>query len=114
MVKYIRWIARIWSLLSIAFVLVFFVGEGFDPRAFSGIEWLMFFFFPIGTLAGLVQGWKKEAIGGSVTLFSFAAFYIVDFISTRSFPKGPYFFLIMAPGLLFLLCWFLTHDQRTS
>ncbi len=114
MVRYIRWIARIWSILSIAFVLLFFFGERFNPASMSGIEWLLFFFFPVGTLAGLIRGWNHVALGGSITVFSFLAFYIVNFVNSRTFPQGPYFLLIMAPGLLYLLCWLLTHDERTS
>ena len=51
----LRWIARIWGILSIAFILVMFIGNIFletDPYQFQSEELLAFAFFPVGVLAG--------------------------------------------------------------
>jgi len=65
----IRWIARAWSVASVGFVLLMFVG-------------------------------------------SLLAFYAALRIMGGRFPGGPYFALVAAPGILFLVCWLLSRGVR--
>jgi hypothetical protein len=87
-------------------VLVFIIGEGFNPKLLAPKEWLGFIFFPIGICFGLVVAWWKEGLGASIVVASLVAFYIVDFATSGTFPKGWAWELFAAPGFLFALCWY--------
>ena len=112
--KMMRWIARLWSIVSIAFVITMSVGEGISFSSWSGIEWIMFIFFPVGVIGGLIHGWRKEALGGGVAVFSLLAFYLAHFIKLGILPRGPYFILTAFPGVIYMGLWLMTHDERTS
>ncbi len=101
----LRWIARIWGILSIAFILVMFIGNIFletDPYQFQSEELLAFAFFPVGVLAGVLLGFWQEMRGGIIALGSLIIFYIVELISSGTIAKGPWFLLVAAPGLFFI------------
>jgi hypothetical protein len=106
-----RWTARVWSILSIVFVLVFAVGEGMaggGPRP-GFQEWVGLAFFPIGVGVGLVVAWFREELGGLLALGCLIAFYVWNLLRSGHWPRGPYGFLVAAPGLLFLMAGFLSH-----
>jgi hypothetical protein len=109
----IRWIARAWSIASIGFVLLMFGGsalaEGFDPAQFTPRDWVGLFFFPLGVCLGLIVAWRREGLGGGMTVGSFLAFYATLRITDGRFPRGPWFALVAAPGILFLVCWLLSR-----
>jgi len=105
-IKIIRWIARIWSLFSLALFLLFFIGESWgQPLQFTPEELLGLLFFPGGVVLGMILAWKWELWGGLITVASLLAFYLLEFIMDRDFPGGPWFLLFAAPGFLFLLVW---------
>ena len=66
---------------------------------------VLFVFFPIGTCAGMILGWRWEGLGGTITIGSLLAFYGALRIMDGRFPGGPFFALVAAPGLLFLFSW---------
>lgn len=112
-VNRLRVTAKVWSILSIGFVLLIFIGEGLsgnDPMPTTS-EWVGLTFFPIGIVIGLALAWSREGIGGAVTVFSLIAFYIWDLIRSGDLPGGPFFLLVAAPGVLFLACWFWSRDN---
>lgn len=97
----LRWTARIWSVATIALVLAFIIGErgqGPGPR-----DLLFFLFFPIGICAGMVVAWWKERLGGIITVGSLLVFYVLQYAIAGRLPRGPWFLVFAAPGLLFLL-----------
>jgi hypothetical protein len=100
---WVWWIARVWSIASVALVVLFIVGERSLPA--SQVEWLDFLFFPAGVCAGLCLAWWREGLGGSVAVGSLVVFYLVHFLTSGTFPKGLAWLLFAAPGPLFLLCW---------
>lgn len=104
----LRRIARGWSIASIGFVLLIFLGEVIFPHAegpFRLRDLVLFVFFPIGTCAGMILAWRWEGLGGTITIGSLLAFYAALRIMDGRFPGGPFFALVAAPGLLFLLSW---------
>jgi hypothetical protein len=103
----VRWTARILTIVSIGLVLLFIVGEGFNPTKIKPIEWLGFLFFPFGISVGMILAWWKEGLGGSITVGSLCMFYMINFAITSRFPKGWAWFAFAAPGFLFLLYWYL-------
>ena len=102
----IRWIARISALLMAVLILLFFVGEamaeGFEPLLHLSVrESLMMVAF-VDLWLGLILGWRWELLGGLMTILGFASFYLLNVLFTGAFPRGPFFFILAAPSLLFL------------
>jgi hypothetical protein len=113
-VRAVRWAARALSAVSIAFVLLIFIGEGIGSRGegpvrLTAVEIAGLAFFPVMVLLGLVLAWRWEGIGAVITLAGLGAFYILQLLSTGGLPGGPWFALLASPSLLFGLSWLLTR-----
>ena len=111
----ILWIARIWGSLSLLFLIYMLGGHLIDAlsgseKAFgfqSTKELVSFILFPISTIIGLAVSWKREALGGTITLVGIIGFHIV-------MPDLRTDLLVNAlafPGLLYLSYWFLTKGS---
>ena len=120
--KWIRWIARIWSVPIIVFALLFLVGSAWnlattgvaDPHAVEGYPWTENLppIFLLLSILGLGIAWRWERLGGTITivcLLAVVALLLIQTPITRDFPRTaiPYLLsLILAvPGVLFLVCW---------
>jgi len=117
-VTIVRWSARGWSIASVGFVLLMFVGsglaEGFNPAQFAFRDLVGLFFFPFGVCLGMILAWRWEGLGGAIAVGSLLAFYAALRLMDGRFPRGPWFALVAAPGLLFLVCWLLSQDMRKA
>lgn len=117
--KWILWVARIWSLPIIVFVLIFTIGTIWadltnappDPYAVEGtsfMESLPPVFLGISAL-GLALAWRWEMFGAIFSLvFSAAAFvtlfiqgFLTDEISRALIPLL-LVLIVLIPGILFL------------
>jgi hypothetical protein len=101
----LRWSARVLSILAVGVVLLFAFGEGLNLSHFTAPQLVLFAFFPIGVCLGMALAWRWEGLGGGIAVASLAAFYLVDRLTSSSFPRGFAFVALAAPGFLFLLCW---------
>ena len=101
----LRWSARVLSILAVGTVLLFAFVEGLDLSRFHARELVLFVFFPLGVCLGMAVAWRREGLGGCITVASLAAFYLVHRLSSPSFPRGCAFAVLSMPGFLFLLCW---------
>ncbi len=110
----VLWLARILSLASLGIVLLFIVGEGFNPLTFNPTEWLGFVFFPVGISVGMIVAWWKMGIGGSITVGSLIMFYVVQVATSGRFPQGWAWLVFSSPGFLFLLNWYLKRRDRIT
>ena len=110
----LHWTARLLSIASIGLILLFAVGEKFNPVQFTPIELLEFLFFPVGISAGMIVAWWMEGLGGSITVGSLLMFYAINFATSGRFPRGWVWWLFTAPALLFLLNWFRTRKKRSG
>jgi hypothetical protein len=71
-------------------------------------------FFPIGVIVGMLIAWRKKGLGSTITLASPAAFYVWMLAIDGRALRGPYFALLAAPGLLFLVCSLLERRLGTA
>ncbi len=121
--KWIRWIARLWSLPMIVYALVMLIGYAWnwlttgvaDPYAvddYPPIENLPPLFDFLSIL-GLGMAWRWEGLGAAIALvFQLAA--LLALLLHRpigsDFPRSaiPYFIsaVIVIPAILFLAAWF--------
>lgn len=110
----IIWIARIWSLASVGFVLLFLVGDGLNGQGGkpTGAEWIGLAFWPGGVCFGLIIAWFRLRLGGAIAIASLIAFYFWSLFDRGRFPGGPYFVLVAAPGFLFLLSSFMPWPRQ--
>jgi len=110
----LSWVARIWSLASIAFVLVFIFGEVFRGHGAkpTAAEWIGLALFPGGVVVGLVVAWFRDGIGWTIATGSLIGFYGWNLLERGRFPTGPYFLLVAAPGILFLLSSLIAEASR--
>ncbi len=108
----IRWIARIWGSLILAFLLFFLLlhifgndesGEGFR----SATEIITFICFPISAIVGLGLAWKWEGLGGLITVLGMIIFGILR----PEMIINIFTIAILIPGLLFIIYWFLLKKQ---
>jgi hypothetical protein len=110
----VRWTARILSILSIAGLGIFMIGEQFDPFRLQPFELLEFVFFPLGVIGGLMIAWRHEALGGVISLGSFVIFYLLNYAKAGRFPRGWAFFGFSIPAILFLLNWLQIKKKEHS
>ena len=103
----LEWIARAASVASITLLVMIFLGEAFHPSQISPEEWVGLLFFPTGVIAGMIIAWRKEAVGGFITVASLLGFYLVYGYVLRNHIGGWYFLAFSAPGFLFLFHWLL-------
>ncbi|MBN1579359.1 MAG: hypothetical protein JXA89_01555 [Anaerolineae bacterium] len=125
--KWIRWVARIWSLPIILYALLMFAGYSWswittgvaDPYAvedYPPIENLPPILMFLSVL-GLGVAWRWERLGGAITLVLLLAVLVLLFIVTpiaRDFPRTavPYLLALVVaiPGILFLVCWWRSRE----
>lgn len=112
----IRWIARIWGSLILAFVLFFVLAHIFgDEESGEGFrntgEVITFIFFPISSVIGLSIALKWEGLGGLITIGGIIGLFIMrfDLISNLYFIAG-----IAPPGILYILYWYLSKGQSRN
>ena len=108
----VRWMARTWIIASVGFILLMFIGsslvEGFNPAQLASRDWIELLFFPFGVGLGMIVAWRREGLGGGITVGSLLAFYAALRVMDGRFPRGPWFALVAVPGVLFLVCWVLS------
>jgi hypothetical protein len=97
------WPARALSILSAAILVMFAVGEGLNLSQFTPRELVLFSFFPVGVCLGMAVAWRREVLGGGITVASVAGFYLAHRLLSSGFPRGLAFVALALPGFMFLL-----------
>jgi len=121
--KYLRWVARIWSIAIIGIALLFLIGYAWnwvttgtaDPYAvedYPPIENLIPVTLGLSVL-GLGIAWRWEGLGGAITIVSHLATLAVHhwLLSPRPYPY-PVTIAIATPGILFLVLWRLSDSKQ--
>ena len=109
----IRWTARITGVISTLILSLFVLGEPFPVGKITGTEWLGLMLFPVGVVIGFAIAWWREGLGGSITLGSLLAFYVVfTLLMHEPLSDGVWFLVFALPAFLFLLSALLRRSQR--
>ncbi len=105
----LRWSARILSLLLVGYFLLIFFNISVTPSIkFTNLGFLIIVFLIVllTCLAGMLIGFKWEAIGGGINLI--AGIMLCVLVYYRWNWQTTYPYLIMTiPGILYLLSWYL-------
>jgi hypothetical protein len=94
----VRWAARAGSIAS---TLLFAAMATDGPNLPTPAEAVALAMFPIGVVVGFAIAWRRETLGGFVSVASLAAFYLWMTALGRG-PTGPWFLITTAPALLFI------------
>lgn len=105
------WAARLLGLMLAILVLLFIVGEGFDPRLLTSSTGLMFVAF-FTSVIGMLVLWRSRLFGGLIVTGGMAAFFATNFAISGQFPGGWVFPLCFVPGVLALTSWAVTRLQQ--
>ena len=104
--KVLRWTARVWSIVSIIALLLPFFVEGLYWLGATTFREVIGHICFLAVLVGLIVAWRREGLGGGLTLAGTGAFYFTWWLYGKTV-RGPFLLIIAAPGLLFLLYWLL-------
>jgi hypothetical protein len=118
-----RWTARVLTVLLVGLVagpviinggydIVHGFYEGGVPHAFrvKGVEPLQMLLFWTACL-GLVLAWRWPVLGGAAALGGMLLFFAVAFAVQGGFPGGLLPYLMLLPGVLFLLSAFVRRRR---
>jgi hypothetical protein len=108
----LRWLARILSLASIGILLLFLIGEGFNPAAVRFKEGALLAFFPLGVVFGLAIAWWREGLGGAITAGSLLAFHLAHLLLRRQVATGLGFRDLCLTRQQFLAYWLLPRSDK--
>jgi hypothetical protein len=101
----VRWLTRLLTVLVVGLVLMIFLGEGFNPLNLKDVEVVQMIFFWTACI-GMVLAWRWQVIGGAISLGAMILFITVEFVVTGRLPGG-FFYLMLLPGILFMVDAFL-------
>jgi hypothetical protein len=100
----LRLAARAASIVCLAIIILFFVGEGINFSQVAFKEWIGLLLFPGGVFVGLVLAWREEGLGGAIVVVSILAFYLIyGWLLSGTIRQGWAFLPFLVPGILFLL-----------
>jgi hypothetical protein len=106
----VRWTARTLSALLVGLVLVMFIGVtldgGFHPLKLKGVEPIQMVFFWTACI-GMVIAWRWQVLGGALSLGAMILFFAVEFAVNGGLPRGLVLYLMLLPGVLFLVDGFI-------
>jgi hypothetical protein len=107
-----RWMAKLLTVFIVGLVLLFFIGERFNPLKLKGIEVIQMVFFWTACI-GMLVAWRWQVIGGVLSLGGMIFFFTVEVAVTGRSPGG-FFYLMLVPGVLFLLSGFLRRRRSAA
>jgi len=113
-IKILRWIARILSVIIVAFFLFMFIGETFgsvnsgNSKPISGFEIFQLTLMGLGLLS-LFAAWIWELYGG---ILAFLAFVVIIIIHPTTIASP----LIIYPAnaVLFMIVWWMKYHHRND
>jgi hypothetical protein len=98
-------------VLLLGLILALFVGEGFNPLNLKGLEIVQMCLF-VAACVGMAIAWPREQLGAAISLVAMVLFFAVECVATGRMPHGLMFYLLLVPGLLFLISSSLRKRSR--
>jgi len=110
----LRWTARLFAAALLGLVAVIFLGEGgFNPLKLTAVEAIQMTLF-LTTCSGLVVAWRWQVIGGALYLGGMILFLAVEFAVRGGLPRGLLLYLMLLPGILFLVDGFIRRRMSAG
>jgi len=105
-VKTIRWIARIWSALVVAFALWIFIPDSSSSGPIAAVDKFLLSLLGL-TLLGLLIAWRWEFAGGIFAIATMIIRKIAWIILKGNWEIGFLFLWIflLPPALMFIIAW---------
>ena len=115
-VKIVRWIARIWSILILLFVVLrIFIPDPYATEPVPAADWFLLSLWGVSIL-GLLVAWRWELIGGIITIATMFFREIMWIVL-----KGNWWvnfliiwFFVVPPAILFLVAWRLERKAKKT
>jgi hypothetical protein len=112
----VRWIARIWSMLVLAFVLFrILIPDPYATEPVPVVDWFLLSLWGVAVL-GLLVAWRWELVGGIIAIVMMVMRELAWVIL-----KGRWFvsflivwLFIVPPAILFLVAWGLERKAKDS
>lgn len=110
----LRWTARIWGSLSVAFLLLMFLGQVIDPEVpflssfHSARDVGIFLLFPVSTMIGIWIAWPNELVGSLFTLTGISGLFLLR----NDLLFDPWISIIIAPVFIYLFVWWMDRKQE--
>lgn len=125
--KWIRWVARIWGALIVAYVLLMLIGYGWnwvttgvaDPHEVEDVSLITYLGLALMVLGALALGiaWRWERLGGTIAVVSQLVFLML-FLIEVPISLDLHFVVpclisitVATPGVLFLVCWWRSRKR---
>jgi len=113
----VRWTARLLTALFVGLVLVMFGGAtlegGSTPLKLKGVEPIQMVFFWIACI-GMVIAWRWQVVGGMLSLAGMILFFAVEFAVNGRLPRGLLLYLMLLPGILFMVDGFIRRSMSAG
>jgi hypothetical protein len=102
-------------VFSTAVLILFLLGEPFPVAKVTAVEWLGLLLFPVGVVIGFTVAWWREGLGGSITIGSLLAFYVVfTLLMHEPLSDGGWFIVFALPAFLFLIASLMTSPKKSA
>lgn len=108
----IRWTARVLGTFIAGVLLLFMIGNHYNPFTMQLRDAVHTLFMPVGVLIGLALAWRWELLGGAVATGGMLGWYALILARSGNLNAGWAPLLIAVPGLLFL--WVAARRPRTA
>lgn len=116
-IKIMRWVARVWSILTFVFGLILLVSLLIEQRSEpqTSIYWLLFGLWFTSVL-GLTAGWRWELAGGIIAITGLISREMLYyFLSGQILVKFWMIWVpILPPAILFLETWRLEKQVKEA
>ncbi len=118
-VRILRWIARIWSLVVLVVALLIVILP--DRYAVGHVpltDWVLLSFYWIAIL-GLLTAWRWEALGGALAIAAVLGRAVAFYIIRGVWPLDLSTLSILAvvfvlPGILYLVCCGMSRHHKSN
>ncbi len=105
----VRWTARVLAVVLVGVILVMFIGVGgVYPVKLQGTELIQMVFLWTACI-GILLAWHWQVIGGTISLVGMLLFFTVEFVARGGLPRGLFPYLMLLPGILFMVSSVLTR-----